>query len=100
LDGAALLDDQPRSFFTAYRLFVKFATLALVLLTVAVVVIALAARYFDTETVIVMAIALGLVIFFGSMPVLLGALAKRKQDGGSHEVTKKSPSHGVEESER
>lgn len=63
---------------TAYRLFVKFATLLLVALGVVVLVIA--SRFFDTETVIVMGVALALVGFFGTMPVLLGVIAKRRGD--------------------
>lgn len=58
----------------------RFATLFLVLLAIAIIVLVVAARSFDAETVLVMGIALGLVIFFGSLPVLFGALAKRKQD--------------------
>lgn len=62
----------------------KFAThtLVLVLLGVTALVVGLvvASRYFDAETIVFMGAAIALVAFFGSMPVLLGALARRKND--------------------
>lgn len=58
----------------------RFATITVIILGVAAAVVLIAARYADTYTAVFMAAGLGLVMFFGSMPVLLGALARRKKD--------------------
>ncbi|MGE3107469.1 MAG: hypothetical protein AB7G11_00540 [Phycisphaerales bacterium] len=44
------------------------------------IAIGVASQVFDTQTTLFLSLGLVLVVFFGSMPVLLGALAGRKRD--------------------